>query len=227
MSETQNANGSAMAQCCEVEEPHEYFPTEGKIWHQDDCLGPQKRGLCAFVHKSYEGNQEWNFAFSIGMAANEEKTPLIQEIASAGSPLNPNYFIDAENLELWIESELAGLCRYTFSNGDESVEELESDEPLRLVISLSAVFIRPLYHSLGFGELLNEQLAELMVSGVLTRLLQNKAKCSAMDVLLTADFESSQGEAFFDYLTDQLEFKLELVSTQFDVPIELHTDAGY
>ncbi|MHC8378502.1 hypothetical protein ACYZT3_21620 [Pseudomonas sp. MDT1-16] len=216
-----------MEQCCEIEELQEDFPSEGKAWHQDDSLGPQKRGLCAFVHTSYVGDQEWNFAFSIGMATNEEKTPLIQEIASAGSPLNPKYFIDAENLELWIESELAGLCRYTFYNGDDSDEELESVEPFRLVISLSAVFIRPQYHSLGFGELLNEQLAELMVSGILTRLLQSKAESSAMDVLLTADFESSQGETFFDYLTEQLEFKLELISTQFGVPIELHTDAGY
>ena len=215
-----------MEQCCEIEEPHEDSPGEGKVWHQDDALGPQKRGLHVFVHTSFEGDQEWSFAFSIGMATNEEKAPLIQEIASAGAPLNPNYFIDAENLELWIENELAGLCRYTFYD-DDSDEVPEPDEPLRFVISLCAVFIRPQYHSLGFGGLLNEQLAELMVSGILTRLLQKKADCSALDVLLTADFESSQGEAFFDYLAEQLEFKLELVSMQFAVPIEVHTDAGY
>lgn len=95
------------------------------------------------------------------------------------------------------------------------------------MITLDAVFIRPRYHALGFGELFNEQLAELLVSGMLTRLIRNKAGYSAVHVTVTADFESSQGEAFFDYLTDQLEFKLEVASGVFGVPIKLSTDAGY
>lgn len=66
--------------------------------------------------------------------------------------------------------------------------ELGPDDPLSFTVALGAVFIGAQYRSRGLGELLNEQLAELIVSGVLAHLMRKKAEYSAFDVALTADF---------------------------------------
>lgn len=47
------------------------------------------------------------------MATNEEKSPLVKEIAAAGAPLDDNYFIDAENLELWLADDQPRLVNVT------------------------------------------------------------------------------------------------------------------
>ena len=172
----------------QVREIEQDVPCQGMTWHQNDILGPQRRGLSVFVHSSYDRRKDWHVVFSVGMATNDEKAPLIEETAACGMPLNPRYFIDAENLELWIDNALAGLCRCRLYEVDNPDEELGPDEPLSFTVSLGAVFIRPLYRSLGFGELLNEQLAELIVSGILTHLMRKEADYSAIDVALTADF---------------------------------------
>lgn len=79
-------------------------------FHQDGFQGTQKRILTVFPHLADSGS-EWNCYISVGMATDEQKAPLVDEIAQARSPLNDKYFLGAENLELWIDNHLAGLCR--------------------------------------------------------------------------------------------------------------------
>lgn len=79
-----------MDQSGEVEQPREDSSYEGEVSHQDGILGPQNRALGVFVHPSYDGKEEWNVFFSIGMATNQEKAPLVQEIAAAGTSQIPN-----------------------------------------------------------------------------------------------------------------------------------------
>jgi ribosomal protein S18 acetylase RimI-like enzyme len=190
--------------------------TDLEPWHQDDALGPQKRCVSIFQHSTYDGTQHWNALISIGMATNEEK-----------SPLNDNYFIDAENLELWINKELAGLCRYR-SHGSEDLDgESETQGPLRFLFSLDAVFVRPLYHSLGFGEILSEHLAEQLMAGLLTQLVRIKSHDAGADVVLFADFDSIEGDRFFENLAELIELKIEISSNSLGIPITFSTDSGY
>lgn len=149
-----------MNHTAKVDEQYAERQTDLEPWHQDDALPPQKRCVSIFQHSTYDGTQQWNALISIGMATNEEKSPLVEEIAATGSPLEDTYFIDAENLELWINKELAGLCRYR-SHGSEDLDSTsETQGPLRFLFSFDAVFVRPLYHSLGIGEILSEHLTE-------------------------------------------------------------------
>lgn len=201
--------------------------TDLEPWHQDDALGPQKRCIRIFQHSTYDGTQHWNALISIGMATNEEKFPLVKEIAAAESPLDGNYFIDAENLELWIDKELAGLCRYR-SHGSEDLDGTsETQGPLRFLLSLDAVFVRPLYHSLGFGEILSEHLSEQLMAGLLTQLVRTKSHDAGADVILSADFDSIEGERFFENLAELIERKIEITSDSLGVPITFATDSGY
>ncbi|WLD65467.1 hypothetical protein [Pseudomonas sp. OVF7] len=201
--------------------------TDLEPWHQDDALGPQKRCVSIFQHSTYDGTQHWNALISIGMATNEEKFPLVEEIAAAGSPLNDNYFINAENLERWINNELAGLCRYR-SHGSEDLDgESKTQGPLKLLFSLDAVFVRPLYHSLGFGEILSEHLAEQLMAGLLTQLVRIKSHDDGADVVLFADFDSIEGDCFFEKLAELIELKIEISSNSLGIPITFSTDSGY
>lgn len=195
--------------------------------HQDDTLGPQKRCMRIFHHSTYDGTQHWSVLISIGMASNEEKSPLVEEITAAGFPLNDNYFIDAENLELWINKELAGLCRYRSHGGKDLEGDSETQGSLRFLFSLDAVFLRPLYHSLGFGDILSEHLAEQLMAGLLTQLLQTKSPDARANVLLFADFESIEGERFFDNVAELIDLKIKIASDSLGIPITFSTDSGY
>lgn len=196
-------------------------------WHEDDALGPQKRCVSIFQHSTYDGTQHWNALISIGMATNEEKYPLVKEIAAAGSPLNDNYFIDAENLELWINKELAGLCRYRIHGSEDLDGESETQGPLRFLFSLDGVFVRPLYHSLAFGEIVSEHLAEQLMAGLLTQLVRIKLHDAGANVVLLADFDSIEGERFFENLAKLIEIRIEISSDSLGIPITFSTDSGY
>jgi GNAT superfamily N-acetyltransferase len=196
------------------------FPT-----HQDSLQGPQKRIVTVFPHLAYSGSK-WNCYISVGMATDEQKAPLVQEIAQAGSPLNGRYFLGAENLELWIDNELAGLCRCSLSTPDED-EAPTAFESFAAFIRLDAVFIRPCYQSLGFGEHLSEQCVELVTNSLLVHFRERYSSYSSIDVVLIADFESEQGERFFDQMTDNLEMNMDLIAEMLKVPIKVSTDAGY
>lgn len=199
---------------------------------QDGFLGPRRQYLSVQFHYSYSGTEEWAAYFSVGMATDAQKEPLVAEIREAGSPLNSEYFINAENLELWINGQLGGLCRYRLSGfGDQSFTSSNSDEPgedeLFLHLSLLAVFIRPQYHSKGLGSLLSTQLAEIVASGLLNRFLGNPVTSSNIRLTIAADLESSAGEAFFENLTEELEIKINAISAATQVSIEISVDAGY
>ncbi|MFK7697999.1 hypothetical protein [Pseudomonas caspiana] len=150
----------------------------------------------------------------------------MDEITRAGSPLNRKYFLGAENLELWIDNELAGLCRCRLSAPDEE-EALTAGEPFMAWVYLDAVFIRPTYHSLGFGERLSEQCVEVVTSSLLVHLRERYSRYPSIQVVLNADFESEQGERFFDQMTDSLQMNMEVIAQMLKVPIKVSTDAGY
>ncbi|QXW42706.1 hypothetical protein [Pseudomonas amygdali] len=194
-------------------------------FHQDGFQGPQKRILTVFPHHADNGC-EWNCYISIGMATDEQKAPLVNEIAQAGSPLNDKYFLGAENLELWIDNHLAGLCRCRLSAPDEE-EALATEESFMAWVYLDAVFIRPCYQSLGFGERLSEQCVEQVTNSLLAHFRERHSGYSSIEVVLNADFESEQGERFFDQMTDNLQMNMDVIAQMLRIPIKVSTDAGY
>jgi hypothetical protein len=206
---------------------------EESLLPQDGFLGHRQQYLSAQIHCSYSGTEEWATYFSIGIATDVQKAPLVEEICEAGAPLNSKYFLNSETLELWINGQLAGLCRYRLSgHGDQdlTISDLDApnkEEPYHLDLSLLAVFIRPQYHSKGLGYLLSIQLADLVASGVLSRILSAPFVSPHISFTVKADFESSEGEHFFDTLTEELEMRLSAVSTAVGIPIKITVDAGY
>ncbi|KPG95894.1 hypothetical protein AEQ67_18230 [Pseudomonas sp. RIT-PI-q] len=206
---------------------------EDSMLPQDGFIGHRRQYLSVQMHCSYSGTEEWATYFSMGIATDAQKSPLVEEIREAGAPLNSKYFLNTENLELWINGQLAGLCRYRLSgHGDQdlTISDLDApnkDEPYDLDLSLLAVFIRPQYHSKGLGYLLSVQLADLVASGVLSRIVSAPFVSPHISFTVTADFESSEGERFFEGLTEELEIKLNAVSTAVGTPIKISVDAGY
>ncbi|MEO4017479.1 hypothetical protein [Pseudomonas rossensis] len=199
---------------------------------QDGFLGPRRQYLSVQFHFTYSGTEEWATLFSVGMATDAQKEPLVAEICEVGSPLNIEYFINAENLELWINGQLGGLCRYRLSGfGDQSLTSSNSDEPeedeASIHLSLLAVFIRPQYRSKGLGNLLSTQLAEVVASGLLNRILGNPVTSSNKRLTIAADLESSEGEAFFENLTEELEIKINAISAATQISIDINVDSGY
>jgi len=194
-------------------------------FHQDHFQGPQKRILTVFSHLADSGS-EWNCYISVGMATDEQKAPLVDEIAQAGSPLNHKYFLGAENMELWIDNQLAGLCRCRLSAPDEE-EAMAAGDTFMAWVYLDAVFIRPCYHSMGFGERLSEQCVEQLTNGVFAHIRERYSNYPSIEVVLNADFESEQGERFFEQMTDNLQMNMDVIAGMLNIPIKVSTDAGY
>lgn len=93
-------------------------------------------------------------------------------------------------------------------------------------VYLDAVFIRPIYQSLGFGERLSEQCVELVTNSLLAHLRERGSGYPSTEVALNADFESEQGERF-DQMTDKLQTNMEVNAQMLKFPIKVSTDAGY
>ncbi|MBI6567539.1 GNAT family N-acetyltransferase [Pseudomonas synxantha] len=205
----------------------------GEAKHQDGYLGYQQRYFSSYLHWSFDGTNEWAVHFSIGMATNQQKRFLVEEISQAGYPLNEVYFINKENLELWIDGELAGLCRYVLSGHgddvslDETAEKSPADRPYRLNMELQAVFVRPQFHSMGFGSALCQQLADTVCSGILNRLFPNPIPSPSIELTLFCDYNSEAGESFFNELADQLETKLSVIQKAKGLLLRIVVDAGY
>ncbi|WP_179053525.1 GNAT family N-acetyltransferase [Pseudomonas hunanensis] len=201
--------------------------------HQDGYLGHQHRYFSSSLHWSFDGATEWAVHFSVGMATNHQKRPLVEEISEAGCPMNEAYFMNKENLELWIDGELAGLCRYSLSgHGDdvslvETAEKPPADRPYLLHMELQAVFVRPQFHSMGLGSALCHQLADTVCSGILNRLLPNPTPSPSVELTLFCDFDSEAGESFFNELLEQLETKLSVIKKAKGLLIRIVVDAGY
>lgn len=206
---------------------------EDSLLPQDGFLGHRRQYLSVQMHCSYSGTEEWATYFSMGIATDAQKAPLVEEIREAGAPLNSKYFLNSENLELWIDGQLAGLCRYRLSgHGDQDlmISNLgapNKNEAYFLDLSLLAVFIRPQYHSKGLGYLMSVQLADLVASGMLSRILATPFVSPRISFTLTADFESPEGERFFENLVEEMEMRLNAISTVVSPPIKITVDAGY
>lgn len=167
------------------------------------------------------------------MATNQQKRSLVEEISEAGYPLNEVYFINMENLELWIDGELAGLCRYNLSGHgddiclDETAEKSPTDRPYRLHMELQAVFVRPQFHSKGFGSALCYQLSDTVCSGIFNRLLPNPTPSPSVELTLFCDFEPEAGERFFNEFVEQLETKLTVIQKAKGLLLRIVVEAGY
>lgn len=94
-------------------------------------------------------------------------------------------------------------------------------------VYLDAVFIRPIYQSLGFGERLSEQCVEFVTNSLLAYIRERYSGYPSIEVVLNADFESEQGEVFFDQMTDSLQMNMEVIAQMLMAPIKVSTDAGY
>ena len=198
--------------------------------HQDNFLGPQKTFLSPYLHWSLDGEEKWAVHFSLGTASTESKRALLQEFFAAGNTLNEAYFLDVENLELWVDGALAGLCRYEVGGDgdlDDDAHALSSAAPYRIGIEVQAVFVHPKYKSKGFGSALCHQLSDLIACGLLSRILPQPVPSPFFQITLASDFESAEGERFFDELSALLHMKLGVLEKAKGVPFELIEDAGY
>lgn len=71
------------------------------------------------------------------------------------------------------------------------------------------------------------QLADLVASGILSRILATLFVSPQISFTLLADFESSEGERFFENLMEELEIRLNAISTAVGTPVKITVDAGY
>jgi hypothetical protein len=211
----------------ETDEIGRDFSKNDEPWHQDDVLGAQRRCICAWTHDSNDNRTQWSVCVSIGLATDGEKAPLVAEIATAGTPLDENYFLHRENLELWIDNQLAGLCRYSSRSFGPDDLMGGASEPLAFDVTLDAVFVRPMYHSLGFGEMLSEIMAEQILAGILTRMHGRRSLGGDVTLTMNADFNSCEGERFFENIIELISANMATVSKSLGVAFKMIVDAGY
>lgn len=211
----------------ETDEIGQGFSKNDEPWHQDDALGAQKRCIRAWTRDSDDDRTQWGMCVSIGLATDEEKAPLVTEIATAGFPLDENYFLGAENLELWIDNQLAGLCRYNSRSFGPHDLLGSAAQPLAFDVTLDAVFVRPIYHSLGFGEILSEIMAEQISAGILTRMHGRRSLGGDVTLTMNADFNSFEGERFFENVIELISVNVATVSASLGVAFKLIVEAGY
>ena len=211
----------------ETDEIRQGFSKNDEPWHQDDVLGAQKRCIRAWTRDSDDNRTQWSMCVSIGLATDEEKAPLVTEIATAGFPFDENYFLEAENLELWIDNQLAGLCRY--NSRSFGLHDLlgSASQPLAFDVTLDAVFVRPSYHSLGFGEILSEIMAEQISAGILTRMHGRRSLGGDVTLTMNAHFNSFEGERFFENVIELISVNIATVSASLGVAFKLIVEAGY
>ena len=95
----------------ETDEKGQGFSENDEPWHQDDVLGAQKRCIRAWTHDSDDNRTQWSVCVSIGLATDEEKSPLVTEIEAAGSPLDENYFLGVERT---VGSSVSGRAEFSF-----------------------------------------------------------------------------------------------------------------
>lgn len=201
--------------------------------HQDSFLGPQQAYLSSYLHYALEDDRHWAVHFSIGMAIDDQKRHIFHELAAAGNRLNEDYFLGVENLELWVDGQLGGLCRFSVC-GDDDHDEFDelrvtpnAKSPYKIYIGLQAVFVRPQLKSRGFGEALCHQLSDVVTSGLLNRLLPQDVPSPSFNITLSADFESAEGERFYNELAQLLQMKLTVLEKTKGIPFRIIEDAGY
>lgn len=211
----------------ETDEIGQGFSENEEPWHQDEVLGAQKRCIRAWTHDSDDNRTQRSVCVSIGLATDEEKAPLVTEIATAGTPLDENYFLGRENLELWIDNQLAGLCRYNSRLFGPHDLPGSASELLAFDVALDAVFVRPIYHSLGFGEILSEIMAEQILAGILTRMHRRRSQDGEITLTMSADFNSFEGERFFENIIELISANMGAVSAYHGVAFKMIVDAGY
>lgn len=110
---------------------------------------------------------------------------------------------------------------------DDDAHALSSAAPYRIGIELQAVFVHPKYKSKGFGSALCHQLSDVIACGLLNRILPKPVPSPVFQITLASDFESAEGERFFDELSALLHMKLGVLEKAKGVPFQLIEDAGY
>lgn len=200
---------------------------------QNSFLGPQHTQLFSYLHHSCNDNRKWEVRFSIGMTSNDQKLRLINEVTATGNPLNVANFLSVENLELWIDAELAGLCRFQVTgDGDQDENDQyrapsDAETPFKIQVNLHAAFVRPQFRSLGFGEALCVQLSNVVGNGILNRLVSQPISSPSIDVTLSAELESAEGERFCNQLSELLQSKMAVLYKIIGIPYRIIDDAAY
>lgn len=62
---------------------------------------------------------------------------------------------------------------------------------------------------------------------LLAHLRERHSGYTSIEVALNADFESEQGERFFDQMTDNLQMNMDVIAQILRIPIKVSTDAVY
>ncbi|QLJ12527.1 hypothetical protein H0H12_18930 [Pseudomonas putida] len=201
--------------------------------HQDRFLGSQQTQSFPYPHYSFSNNRKWEVHFTLGMASNDQKLRLINEVTATGNPLNVAYFLSVENLEMWIDAELAGLCRFQVTgDGDQDENNQcrapsDAETPLKIQVNLHAAFVRPQFRSLGFGEALCVQLSNVVGNGILNRLVSQPISSPSIDITISADLESAEGERFCNQLSELLQSKMAVLYKIISIPYRIIDDAAY
>ena len=65
------------------------------------------------------------------------------------------------------------------------------------------------------------------MAGLLTQLVRTKSHDAGAEVILYADFDSIEGERFFENLAELIERKIEISSDSLRIPITFAADPRY
>ncbi|PHN17210.1 hypothetical protein AO242_21195 [Pseudomonas sp. ICMP 561] len=74
---------------------------------------------------------------------------------------------------------------------------------------------------------MSERCVDLVTNGLFAHIRERYRTYPSIELLLTADFESEQGERFFNQLTDNLQMNVEIIIEIPKIPVTVSTDAGY
>ncbi len=181
-----------------------------------------------FIRQVMCSDEEPMCSLSYGMATPEQKEVIFADLKrDEEPPLNEKPFKE-DCYEFWFHQHLIGLC----SLGYGGLIDAWTDNSHKgyVSVNLELVYLLEEYRGKGLGwefsTMLFHQVQNLLLNDIFTnRHLIEKT----LDVSLSADFVSKQGEVFFDGFYTILSHDFSLVANRFkfDFNVLFESDSGY
>ncbi len=185
-----------------------------------------------FVSQISCGDEDPSCALSYGMATLEQKEVIFVDLKRDETlPLNEKPFKE-DCYELWLDQHLIGLCSLGYRGLIEfrEFEGVDSFDDGYVSVNLELVYLLEEYRGKGLGgelsTMLFYQVQNILLNDIFTNrhLIEKK-----LDVSVSADFESKEGQMFFDCFYNLLSHDFSFVANRlkFDFDVSFECDAGY
>jgi len=160
-----------------------------------------------------------------GFLSDDEIETFVNSASSEDEvQINPEFF-KGGMFEVWHEDAVIGGCSVS--------HEIDNDDMnCCIFVSLKAVIVSPDYRMLGVGGLLAEAVGRNVANEILTLLVKERLSKRPMhnvSITFCADFESREGEAFFNILTNYVQYGINpnKLSGLLKCDCSVDFDAGY